>query len=143
MYDRLLFIFILRLGMNVLIVDDFGTMRRIVRNLMSRLGYSAFYEAEDGVSALKVLGAVKIDLVLTDWNMPKMSGLELLREMRANPTTADIPVIMITAETKREQIVEAAQAGVNGYIVKPFCEETLAKKIDMVFSRIGASKFSA
>lgn len=123
--------------MNILIVDDFGTMRRIVRNLMARLGYSSFYEAEDGVGALKVLSSVKIDLVLTDWNMPRMSGLELLRAIRCNSKTAAIPVIMITAETKREQIVEAAESGVNGYIVKPFTEETLSNKIELVFSRIG------
>jgi two-component system, chemotaxis family, chemotaxis protein CheY len=112
-----------------LVVDDFSTMRRIVKNLLQDLGYSNIQEADDGATALPMLKAGEFDLVITDWNMPTMPGLELLKSMRADPKLAKLPVLMVTAEAKREQIVEAAQAGVNGYVIKPFTAQTLGEKL--------------
>jgi len=123
-------------NLRILIVDDFSTMRRIVRNLLSDLGYTNTVEANGGTSALPLLGGDAVQLVITDWNMPDMSGIELLRAIRKDPATARLPVLMVTAEAKREQIVEAAQAGVNGYIIKPFTAATLKEKIDKVFERL-------
>ncbi len=122
--------------MKILIVDDFATMRRVIRNLLKSLGFENFEEAEDGTKALKILNKTKIDFVVTDWNMPNMTGIELLREIRKDSKLSHIPVLMVTAEQKREQIIAAAQAGVNGYIVKPFNGETLSEKIDKIFKRI-------
>lgn len=122
--------------MKILIVDDFATMRRVIRNLLKSLGFENFEEAEDGTKALKILNKTKIDFVVTDWNMPNMTGIELLREIRKDSKLSHIPVLMVTAEQKREQIIAAAQAGVNGYIVKPFTGETLSLKIDKIFKRI-------
>lgn len=122
--------------MKVLIVDDFATMRRVIKNLMKSLGFENFEEAEDGVKALKILKTTKIDLVITDWNMPNMTGLELLKEIRKESRLAHIPVLMVTAEQKREQIITAAKEGVNGYIVKPFTGETLSDKLNKIFERI-------
>ena len=120
--------------MKFLVVDDFSTMRRIVRNLLKELGYSNVDEAEDGQIALQKLQAASFDFVVTDWNMPGMPGLELLKEVRNDPATKKIPVLLVTAEAKREQIVEAAQAGVNGYVVKPFTAQTLKEKIDKILA---------
>lgn len=125
--------------MRVLIVDDFSTMRRIIKNLLSDLGFNNSVEAEDGHSALSVLRQDAVELVVTDWNMPGMSGIELLRAIRADPKFRTLPVLMVTAEAKREQIIEAAQAGVNGYIIKPFTAQTLEEKLSKVFERLGAS----
>lgn len=125
--------------MRVLIVDDFSTMRRIIKNLLSDLGFNNSVEAEDGHSALSVLRQDAVELVVTDWNMPGMSGIELLRAIRADPKFRTLPVLMVTAEAKREQIIEAAQAGVNGYIIKPFTAQTLEEKLAKVFERLGAS----
>jgi len=122
--------------MKILIVDDFATMRRVIRNLLKSLGFENFEEAEDGTKALKILNKTQIDFVVTDWNMPNMTGIELLREIRKDSKLSHIPVLMVTAEQKREQIIAAAQAGVNGYIVKPFNGETLSEKIDKIFKRI-------
>lgn len=122
--------------MKVLIVDDFATMRRVIKNLMKSLGFENFEEAEDGAKALKILKTTKIDFVVTDWNMPNMNGLELLKEIRKESRLAHIPVLMVTAEQKREQIIAAAKAGVNGYIVKPFTAETLSKKLIKIFDRL-------
>lgn len=122
--------------MKVLIVDDFTTMRRVIKNLMKSLDYKNFEEAEDGVKALKILKSTKIDFVVTDWNMPNMSGLELIKEIRKDKELSHIPVLMVTAEQKREQIITAAKAGVNGYVVKPFTAETLSKKLIKIFDRI-------
>lgn len=122
--------------MKILIVDDFSTMRRIIKNLLRDLGYNNTVEADDGNTALPVLKKGGIDFLVTDWNMPGMDGLELLKNVRAEPELQHLPVLMVTAESKREQIIEAAQAGVNGYIVKPFTAATLKEKIDKIFERI-------
>ena len=122
--------------MKFLVVDDFSTMRRIVKNLLNDLGYANVVEADDGNSAWPLLQAGGIDFLVTDWNMPGMPGLELLKQVRADPKLAKMPVLMLTAEAKREQIIEAAQAGVNGYVIKPFTAITLKEKIDKI---LGAS----
>jgi len=115
-----------------LVVDDFSTMRRIIKNLLHDLGYQDVLEADDGKAALPLLQAGGIDFLITDWNMPNMAGLELLKIVRADGKLAKLPVLMLTAEAKREQIVEAAQAGVSGYVIKPFTAETLKEKIDKI-----------
>jgi two-component system chemotaxis response regulator CheY len=125
-------------NMKILIVDDFSTMRRIIKNLLRDLGFSNTVEADDGNTALPVLKKGDIDFLVTDWNMPGMTGIELLRTVRADPELSTMPILMVTAEAKREQIIEAAQAGVNGYIVKPFTAITLKEKIEKIFERIQA-----
>ncbi|MGE0115357.1 MAG: chemotaxis response regulator CheY [Steroidobacteraceae bacterium] len=115
-----------------LVVDDFSTMRRIIKNLLHDLGYANVTEADDGNTALPILQQGNIDFLVTDWNMPGMPGLELLKAVRADPKLAKMPVLMLTAEAKREQIVEAAQAGVNGYVIKPFTAVTLKEKLDKI-----------
>ena len=123
-------------NMKILVVDDFSTMRRIIKNLLRDLGFNNTSEADDGKTALPILQAGDFDFLVTDWNMPGMTGIELLKEVRADAKLASMPVLMVTAEQKRDQIVEAAQAGVNGYIVKPFTAETLKEKIDKIFERL-------
>jgi len=123
--------------MKVLIVDDFSTMRRIIKNLLRDLGFTNTFEADDGNTALPMLKKGDFEFVVTDWNMPVMQGIDLLKEIRKDPQLKDLPVLMVTAEAKREQIIEAAQAGVNGYIVKPFTAGTLKEKLDKVFERLG------
>lgn len=120
-----------------LVVDDFSTMRRIVGGLLKELEYTRIAEADDGSSALKILegGAMPITFVLTDWNMPVMDGLTLLKKIRSTPALAHLPVLMITAEAKKENIVEAAQSGADGYIVKPFNAATLKEKIEKILAR--------
>ena len=125
-------------NMKILIVDDFSTMRRIIKNLLRDLGFNNTAEADDGKTALPMLQAGDFDFLITDWNMPGMTGIELLKAVRADGKLATLPVLMVTAEQKRHQIVEAAQAGVNGYIVKPFTAATLKEKIDKIFERISA-----
>ena len=125
--------------MKILIVDDFSTMRRIIKNLLRDLGYNNTAEADDGNTALPMLKKGGFDFLITDWNMPGMDGLQLLKNVRAEEDLKDLPVLMVTAESKREQIIEAAQAGVNGYIVKPFTAATLKEKIDKIFERIGSA----
>ncbi|WP_417066676.1 chemotaxis response regulator CheY [Niveibacterium terrae] len=120
-----------------LVVDDFSTMRRIVRNLLKELGYTNVDEAEDGAIALQKLQGGGFEFVVTDWNMPNMTGLELLQAIRANAQLKDLPVLMITAEAKKENIIAAAQAGASGYIVKPFTAATLSEKIGKIFEKIG------
>lgn len=122
--------------MKILIVDDFSTMRRIIKNLLRDLGYNNTSEADDGSSALPMLQNGSFEFLITDWNMPNMPGIELLKAVRADARLKDLPVLMVTAEAKREQIVEAAQAGVNGYIIKPFTAETLKEKIEKIFERL-------
>lgn len=124
--------------MKILIVDDFSTMRRIIKNLLRDLGFNNTAEADDGSTALPMLRNGSYDFLVTDWNMPNMPGIDLLRAVRADPKLASMPVLMVTAEAKRDQIVEAAQAGVNGYIVKPFTAETLKEKIEKIFERLEA-----
>ncbi|WP_374249610.1 chemotaxis response regulator CheY [Thermomonas sp.] len=126
-------------GIRILIVDDFSTMRRIVKNLLNDLGFTNTAEADDGTTALVELGKGHFDLIITDWNMPGMPGIELLKAVRANPAFSKIPVLMVTAESKREQIIEAAQAGVNGYVIKPFTAATLEDKLSKIFERMGAT----
>ncbi|EGL53399.1 MULTISPECIES: chemotaxis response regulator CheY [Methylophaga] len=125
-------------NMKILIVDDFSTMRRIIKNLLRDLGFNNTQEADDGLTALPILQAGGIDFLVTDWNMPGMQGIDLLKTVRADEKLSSLPVLMVTAETKREQIIEAAQAGVNGYIVKPFTAATLKEKIEKIFERINA-----
>jgi two-component system chemotaxis response regulator CheY len=116
-----------------LVVDDFSTMRRIVRNLLKELGFTNVDEAEDGQAALAKLRGGGFDFVISDWNMPNMTGLELLKELRADPALRHLPVLMVTAEAKKENIIEAAQAGASGYIVKPFTAATLDEKLNKIF----------
>ncbi len=122
--------------MNILVVDDFSTMRRIVKNLLVEIGFNNIEEADDGKTALPILENGGIDFLVTDWNMPGMAGIDLLKAVRANPALSSLPVLMVTAEAKREQIMEAAEAGVNGYVVKPFTADTLQEKVDKVFARL-------
>jgi len=124
-------------NMKILIVDDFSTMRRIIKNLLRDLGFSNTQEADDGVTALPMLKSGDFDFLITDWNMPGMSGIDLLRAVREDERLATLPVLMVTAEAKRDQIVEAAQAGVNGYVVKPFTAAALKEKIEKIFERVG------
>ncbi len=123
-------------NIKILIVDDFSTMRRIVKNLLRDLGFNNTHEADDGLTALPMLKKGDFDFVVTDWNMPGMQGIDLLKHIRVDEQLKHLPVLMITAEAKREQIIEAAQAGVNGYIVKPFTAATLKTKLDKVFERM-------
>jgi two-component system chemotaxis response regulator CheY len=118
--------------MKFLVVDDFSTMRRIIKNLLNDLGYGNVTEADDGATALPMQQAGNFDFLITDWNMPGMPGLDLLKAVRADARLAKMPVLMLTAEAKREQIIEAAQAGVNGYVIKPFTAVTLKEKIDKI-----------
>ncbi|EAQ31862.1 MULTISPECIES: chemotaxis response regulator CheY [Idiomarina] len=123
-------------NMKILVVDDFSTMRRIIKNLLRDLGFTNIQEADDGNTALPMLQQGDFDFVVTDWNMPGMQGIDLLKEIRKDDDLAHLPVLMVTAEAKREQIIQAAQAGVNGYIVKPFTAVTLKEKLDKIFERI-------
>lgn len=120
-------------GMKILVVDDFATMRRIVKNILTQLGYKNIIEADDGSTALNVLKSEKIDLVISDWNMPKMTGLDLLKAVRGDSSLADTPFIMVTAEAQQDNIILAVKAKVSQYIVKPFTAETLAEKLVKIF----------
>jgi len=120
-------------NIKILVVDDFSTMRRIVRNLLKELGFTDVHEAEDGVQALQKLRAESFEFVVSDWNMPNMTGIELLRNIRADAKLKHLPVLMVTAEAKRENIIEAAQAGASGYVVKPFTAATLGEKLKKIF----------
>jgi len=120
-----------------LVVDDFSTMRRIVRNLLKELGYTNVDEAEDGVMAISKLKQGGFEFVVSDWNMPNMDGLTMLQAIRADPSLATLPVLMVTAEAKKENIIAAAQAGANGYIVKPFTAATLDEKLSKIFEKLG------
>ena len=120
----------------ILIVDDFSTMRRIIKNLLRDLGFTNVKEADDGNTALPMLTSEHFDFLVTDWNMPGMTGIDLLRAVRADERLKHLPVLMVTAEAKREQIIEAAQAGVNGYVVKPFTAVALKEKIEKIFERV-------
>jgi two-component system chemotaxis response regulator CheY len=126
--------------LKILIVDDFSTMRRIVRNLLQELGYQNIQEADDGNTALPMLKTGSFDFLITDWNMPILPGLELLKAVRADPKLAHLPVLMVTAEAKREQIVEAAQAGVSGYVIKPFTAQTLGEKLAKILQARAPAK---
>ncbi len=123
--------------MKILVVDDFSTMRRIIKNLLRDLGFANIQEADDGNTALPMLKQGNFDFVVTDWNMPGMQGIDLLRAIRADASLKHIPVLMVTAEAKKEQIITAAQAGVNGYVIKPFTAATLKEKLVKIFERLG------
>jgi two-component system chemotaxis response regulator CheY len=127
-------------NLRFLVVDDFSTMRRIVRNLLKELGYSNVEEAEDGVDALNKLRTGQFDFVVSDWNMPNMDGLEMLKQIRADAVLSKMPVLMVTAEAKKENIIAAAQAGANGYVVKPFTAATLDEKLTKIFEKLDAAK---
>ncbi|WP_456433547.1 chemotaxis response regulator CheY [Thermosulfuriphilus sp.] len=120
-------------NMKILIVDDFATMRRIVKNILSQLGFKNFIEADDGTTAWEILQKEKIDLIVSDWNMPKMTGLELLKKVRADERLKDLPFLMVTAEAQKENIIEAVKHKVSQYIVKPFTAETMGEKIKKIF----------
>ncbi|WP_177429834.1 chemotaxis response regulator CheY [Pseudomonas sp. SWI44] len=121
--------------MKILIVDDFSTMRRILKNLLRDLGFTNIFEADDGMSALPMLKKGSFDFLITDWNMPGMSGIDLLNFVRADDRIKHLPVLIVTAEAKREQIIKAAEAGVNGYVIKPFTAQVLKVKIEKIFER--------
>ncbi len=123
--------------LRILVVDDFSTMRRIVRNLLKELGYTNVDEAEDGAIALQKLKAGGFNFVVSDWNMPNMDGLTLLQTVRSDPVLRGLPFLMITAEAKKENIIAAAQAGASGYIVKPFTAATLNEKLAKIFEKLG------
>ncbi|MDR1243137.1 MAG: chemotaxis response regulator CheY [Deltaproteobacteria bacterium] len=120
-------------NMRVLVVDDFSTMRRIIKNLLRQLGFNNIVEADDGTTAWDTLNKDKIDFIISDWNMPQMTGIDLLRKVRASEEFADIPFLMVTAEAQQENLIEAVQAKVSNYIVKPFTPDTLKQKIDKIF----------
>jgi two-component system, chemotaxis family, chemotaxis protein CheY len=123
-------------NLKFLVVDDFSTMRRIIRNLLKELGFSNVDEAEDGAAALQKLRAGSFQFVISDWNMPNMTGIQLLRAIRAEPSLRALPVLMVTAEAKKENIIEAAQAGASGYVVKPFTAVTLDEKLNKIFEKM-------
>jgi len=125
-------------NLKILVVDDFSVMRRIIKNLLRELGFSDISEADDGKTALVKLQQETFGLVISDWNMPEMTGIELLQAVRADARLRTTPVLLVTAENKRENIVAAAQSGVNGYIVKPFTAATLNEKLTQIFQRINA-----
>ena len=124
-------------NLRFLVVDDFATMRRIVRNLLKDLDFNNVEEAEDGQDALDKLRQSSFDFVISDWNMPNLDGLELLNEIRNDPKFASLPVLMVTAEAKKENIIAAAQAGANGYVVKPFSAATLDEKLNKICEKLG------
>nr|WP_218948103.1 chemotaxis response regulator CheY [Pollutimonas harenae] len=124
--------------MKILVVDDFPTMRRIIKNLLKDLGFDNVDEAEDGVMGLEKLRNGSFDFVVSDWNMPNMDGLDMLKHIRADAALAGLPVLMVTAEAKKENIIAAAQAGASGYVVKPFTAATLEEKLNKIFEKIGS-----
>ncbi|MBI5098485.1 MAG: chemotaxis response regulator CheY [Nitrospirae bacterium] len=126
--------------MKILVVDDFSTMRRIVKNLLKQLGYENIEEAEDGAQAYSKLKNGGYGFVVSDWNMPNMDGLDLLKKVRSDPELKDLPILMVTAEAEKEKVITAIQAGVNNYIVKPFTGEVLKEKMDKIFERLAAQK---
>lgn len=125
-------------NLKILVVDDFPTMRRIIRNLLKDLGYENVDEAEDGAMALEKLRNGSFDFVVSDWNMPNLDGLEMLKQIRADANLGTLPVLMVTAEAKKENIIAAAQAGASGYVVKPFTAATLEEKLNKIFEKMGS-----
>ncbi|WPP46842.1 chemotaxis response regulator CheY [Pseudomonas sp. AN-1] len=124
-------------NMSMLVVDDFPTMRRIVRSLLKELGFNNVEEAEDGQDALNKLRSGKFEFVVSDWNMPNLDGLDMLKQIRADENLKHLPVLMVTAEAKKENIIAAAQAGANGYVVKPFTAAILEEKLNKIFEKLG------
>jgi two-component system chemotaxis response regulator CheY len=125
-------------NINVLVVDDFSTMRRIVKNLLKQIGFVNIDEAEDGQDAYKKLKSRRYDLVISDWNMPNLDGLGLLKKIREDEELKDIPILMVTAEAEKDKVITAIKAGVNNYIVKPFTGEVLREKIEKIFEKVNA-----
>ena len=123
--------------MKILVVDDFTTMRKVVRNLLKQGGYENVVEAEDGVAALKVIKSQQIDFIISDWNMPNMTGIELLKAVRADAEISDTPFLMVTAEALQDNVIAAVKAGVSNYIVKPFTAEVLSEKIAKILEKMG------
>jgi two-component system chemotaxis response regulator CheY len=123
-------------NIKILVVDDFSTMRRIVKNVLKQLGFENLDEAEDGAQALTKLKSGAYGFVVSDWNMPNMDGLELLKEVRKDPALKDLPILMVTAEAEKDKVVTAIQAGVNNYVVKPFTAEVFKEKMDRIFEKI-------
>lgn len=123
--------------MKILVVDDFPTMRRIIKNLLKDLGFENVDEAEDGAMALDKLRSGSFEFVVSDWNMPNLDGLAMLQQIRADPALSKLPVLMVTAEAKKENIIAAAQAGANGYVVKPFTAAVLEEKLNKIFEKLG------
>ena len=123
-------------NMRILVVDDFTTMRKVIKNLLRQSGYQNVAEAEDGVAALKELRSQKIDFIISDWNMPNMTGIELLRAVRADSELSSLPFLMITAESLKDNVLEAVKAGVSNYIVKPFTAEVLSEKIEKIIEKL-------
>ena len=123
-------------NMKILVVDDFATMRKIVKNLLKQVGYKNIVEAEDGVTALRVLKSQKVDFVISDWNMPNMNGLEFLKSVRADDELSGLPFLMVTAEALKENVVLAVKAGVSNYVVKPFTAEILNEKIEKIIEKM-------
>jgi len=121
------------LKMKILVVDDFGTMRRIIKNILRQIGYVNVFEAENGLSALEILRNEKIEFIISDWNMPEMPGIELLKTVRASEEWKDLPFLLVTAEGKKENVLEAVKHKVTNYIVKPFTPETFTEKINQIF----------
>ena len=127
--------------MKILVVDDFPTMRRIVKTLMRQNGFTNFIEAEDGQQALRILSSsTDIEFVISDWNMPNMTGIELLKSVRADPKLKHLPFLMITAEAEKENIIEAVKSGVSNYVVKPFTAQTLGEKLAKIFTGLSVKK---
>ncbi|CAG2156389.1 Chemotaxis protein CheY [Cupriavidus yeoncheonensis] len=124
-------------SIKILVVDDFPTMRRIIRNLLKELGFNNVEEAEDGAAGLEKAKDGSFQFVISDWNMPNMDGLSMLQAIRADASIGKTPVLMVTAEAKKENIIAAAQAGANGYVVKPFTAATLDEKITKIFEKLG------
>ena len=119
-------------SIKVLIVDDFATMRRILKNILKQIGFKNLLEADDGTTALEVLERESVDLIISDWNMPKMTGLELLRAVRASDKYKRTPFLMVTAEAQKQNVIEAVQAGVSNYVVKPFTAEAISEKLEKI-----------
>ena len=121
------------LGMKILIVDDFATMRRIMKNILKQIGFTNIVEADDGTTALEELKKTTVDLIISDWNMPKMTGLDLLKSVRSTDGLKDIPFLMVTAEAQKQNVIDAVQAGVTNYVVKPFTAEAISEKLEKIF----------
>ncbi len=123
------------LGMKILIVDDFATMRRIMKNILKQIGFSNIIEADDGTTALEELKKTTVDLIISDWNMPKMTGLDLLKNVRSTDNMKEIPFLMVTAEAQKQNVIDAVQAGVTNYVVKPFTAEAISEKLEKIFGK--------
>jgi len=123
------------LNINVLVVDDFETMRRILKNILKQIGFTKIIDADDGSTALAMLKKDKVDLIISDWNMPKVSGLELLKAVRSDESIKDMPFLMVTAEAQKDSVVQAIQAGVSNYVVKPFTPDTIKEKLEQIFKK--------